>query len=588
MHIRNTHQLQDNICDICGKSFAKTKSLESHMNSVHSTQTCDICGKAFKPPAFRKHRKICQPSYSCQDCDFQTSIKHEFDHHRRNHTAKGKQKFKCLLCNYVAGHKHHLKTHMLHKHTEKHKCDEDGCDKEFVRAESLEDHKQSHYGKIKCDYCDKQFVRKSALEKHVLKEHCRDTLETSSGFMILHRTAKVIKKKTYYHCTQCNYKSDRKRNLTMHINNKHIAPKSAFVKNKTCHKCKFTFTRYSNFQKHQQRCKYELAEKIDPQDYVKLMRERNFNFSDIAAVNRFNRIRFGRKAAAPNLTRTLSKAVEEMQEFFITETLTFTKKKKGDKVAKKFQSSVAMTSDVNKFALMACEEEGIDPDTAEFLVQCDGGQDHIAISLHITTPETDAVASDGYKQTGTKHSLLLLLARGVPENYHNLSLLLKKLNLRKFKFSYKFVGDYKLLAIILGLSPSNSIHMCPYCDGCRFDENGNPTNKKGVFRKGKHRDMGWLFYNNARIKIERMRGKKVEAKAHRNCINEPIIIRGARGLLGHSKCPILFAYPPDPLHTVLLGSPNDLFKILDVLCKKAMEDFKAKHHLSMSEGILYF
>ena len=117
-----------------------------------------------------------------------------------------------------------------------------------------------------------------------------------------------------------------------------------------------------------------------------------------------------------------------------------------------------------------------------------------------------------------------------------------------------------------------------------MDANGNPSNK-GDFKKGNHRDLGWLFYNNARIRIKGMRGETVEAKHHRNCIREPIIIRGARGLLGHSKCPILFGYPPDPLHTVLLGSPNDLFKILDKLCKAEMEKFKEKHHLSMTEGI---
>ena len=250
-----------------------------------------------------------------------------------------------------------------------------------------------------------------------------------------------------------------------------------------------------------------------------------------------------------------------------------------------FSSSVAMTKDVNEMVEMACEEEGIDPETAQFTVEMDGGQGQLAVSINIITPDTDAVARDGFKQTGTRHTLLLCLATGVPENYNNVSLLLKKLNLRKFKYSYKFVSDFKLLSIILGLSPSNSIHMCPYCDGYREDANGNPTNKKGDFKKGNHRDLGWLFYNNARIRIKGMRGETVAAKLHRNCIKEPIIIRGARGLLGHSKCPILFGYPPDPLHTVLLGSPNDLFKILDKLCKAEMEKFKDKHHLSMTEGI---
>ena len=46
VHIRSTHQLKDNICSICGKTFTKTNSLERHMNDVHSTQKCDTCVKS--------------------------------------------------------------------------------------------------------------------------------------------------------------------------------------------------------------------------------------------------------------------------------------------------------------------------------------------------------------------------------------------------------------------------------------------------------------------------------------------------------------------------------------------------------------
>ena len=66
-----------------------------------------------------------------------------------------------------------------------------------------------------------------------------------------------------------------------------------------------------------------------------LMRLRNFNFSVISAIIRFNRRRFGRKAALPNLSITLRKAVEEMEEFFTVETLTFQRNKKTEKTFKK-------------------------------------------------------------------------------------------------------------------------------------------------------------------------------------------------------------------------------------------------------------
>ena len=336
VHIRSRHQLKDGICDICGKEFKKAKSLENHINSVHSTQKCEICGKSFKPPAFRYHRKICQPSYSCKDCDYKTSIKQEYDKHRRNHNVKVKKSFKCVLCTYSSGRITDLKRHMRQKHTEKLKCDSDGCDKEFAHEESLERHKEIHSPKLACHLCDKKFVRQSYLDQHILKYHCRNTIETSSGFMLLHRTEKVIRKKNCFYCPKCDYKSNVKGNLKQHIHRMHNKPRNVVTeKDKHCKRCNFTFTKYTSLKRHQLHCRVDTSKGTELQDYVELMRLRNFNFSDISAINRFNRRRFGRKAALPNLSRTLRKAVEEMKEFFTVETLTFQRNKKTEKTDKK-------------------------------------------------------------------------------------------------------------------------------------------------------------------------------------------------------------------------------------------------------------
>ena len=139
------------------------------------------------------------------------------------------------------------------------------------------------------------------------------------------------------------------------------------------------------------------------------------------------------------------------------------------------------------------------------------------------------------------------------------------------------------MAIILGLSPGNCVYCCPYCTGARFNAKGVATNK-GEFRLGKQRTLGWLYYNNSRFKIKQLRGEKVEAKEHYNCIREPIKIREEIGL-GDLECPIIAAYPPEPLHSLMIGSPNDTFRILDIQCPKEMKKFKQKYHLSMTEGI---
>ena len=254
MHIRSTHRLQETTCDICHQSFPKTKSLENHKYSVHHKQTCGICGKTFKTPAFRKHRKSCQPSYSCQDCDYQTTIKQELHKHRKNHYVR--QFFKCELCTYSSERIFDIKRHTLNAHAEKLKCDSEGCDKVFANEESLARHKEIHSPKLICNFCDHQFVRKSYLEKHFLKYHSENFIQTSSGSLILHKTENVIKEKREFDCPNCEYKSILKGNLKKHIHRMHIKPRNVVqVKDRHCDRCNSTFTEHSSLKRHQLTCK---------------------------------------------------------------------------------------------------------------------------------------------------------------------------------------------------------------------------------------------------------------------------------------------------------------------------------------------
>ena len=102
-------------------------------------------------------------------------------------------------------------------------------------------------------------------------------------------------------------------------------------KNNTCSKCNLQFTRHDNLKRHRVRCQVDLSKPPSPEDFAELMRKRNFNFSDINAINSFNRFKRGQRAAAPNLARNLRQAVENLEEFFTTETLKFKRnvRKKG-------------------------------------------------------------------------------------------------------------------------------------------------------------------------------------------------------------------------------------------------------------------
>ena len=117
----------------------------------------------------------------------------------------------------------------------------------------------------------------------------------------------------------------------------------------------------------------------------------------------------------------------------------------------------------------------------------------------------------------------------------------------------------------------------------------NQILQKGDWKVGPPRTINSIKHHLSQHNLKRLKQKgkkgKVQPSNFFNVINEPIKIM-PESSWGAGDSPTLAGNPPDPLHDVLIGPPNDLFKRLDkhFACIGAMKLFKEKYHLKMTEG----
>ena len=101
-------------CDLCQKSFANPRQLNSHkMLHLGRRFSCDICGfKARSHANLRGHIKIKhQPkTLECEDCGRKFSTSHNLKTHQRIHT--GENPYECEICAVKFKRIHHLKAHL--------------------------------------------------------------------------------------------------------------------------------------------------------------------------------------------------------------------------------------------------------------------------------------------------------------------------------------------------------------------------------------------------------------------------------------------------------------------------------------------
>ena len=145
-----------------------------------------------------------------------------------------------------------------------------------------------------------------------------------------------------------------------------------------------------------------------------------------------------------------------------------------------------------------------------------------------------------FSEGGVKKLFIICIAPDIQENYTNISLIWRKLNMNiHLEDGGTIAADLKIINMICGLMTSACSHPCPYCEAC--------SNKLDC---GGDRRTVIQCKNNYEKWVMSEKCSRKNAKNFKNCSNTP--------LLPIVDEKILFFIPPPELH-LLLGAANTIF-----------------------------
>ena len=162
-------------CDKCNFSFNTIFELRKHIKRIHEKER----------------------NFKCNGCDFKFFTNHEMRiHYKKKHKElelekdeeKSDKEFKCKLCNYSTS----------------------------IEV-SLEHHQKRTHDKVRnfnCNICDHKTYEYSEMKKHQASSHSEEKAN-----LLITKIGQIESKD--YKCKNCNYSTDKKGSLVMHIERRH-------------------------------------------------------------------------------------------------------------------------------------------------------------------------------------------------------------------------------------------------------------------------------------------------------------------------------------------------------------------------------